>query len=184
MTSPLGSALDFLKDFGFFEVILPFLLVFVIVYAILDKTKIFGTEESDGKKVAKRNINAMVAFVVAFFVIVSTNIVTAIQQSLPQIALILIALISFMLLAGSFMASGEFSFEESKGWKVFLTFVLFVSVILIFANSLGWLKTPLKYLQENWSSPIVTSLGFLLVMALVIYFIVKEPSVVEKKEVK
>ena len=41
----LGSAIDFLKDFGFFDVILPFLLVFSILFGILEKTKVFGVED-------------------------------------------------------------------------------------------------------------------------------------------
>jgi len=38
--SVLGDALGFLTDFGLFDVILPFLLVFAVVFGILEKTRI------------------------------------------------------------------------------------------------------------------------------------------------
>ncbi|MBM3199831.1 hypothetical protein FJZ53_02750, partial [Candidatus Woesearchaeota archaeon] len=68
--SPLGGAIEFLKEFGFFDVVLPFLLVFTIVFAVLEKTKIFG-----GGKESKKNINAMIAFVFALFFVSATNLV-------------------------------------------------------------------------------------------------------------
>ena len=40
-----GSVIVFFQDLGMYDVVLPFLLVFAIVYAILEKTKVFGTEE-------------------------------------------------------------------------------------------------------------------------------------------
>src|SRR3989344_2060049 len=61
----LGDAVKLLQDFGFFDVILPFLLVFTVVFGILEKTKIFGTEGEKGHP--KKNIDAMVAFVIAIF---------------------------------------------------------------------------------------------------------------------
>ena len=53
----LGGAVDFLQDFGFFDVVLPFLLVFTLVFGILEKTKIFGTEKVGDKEYPKKNIN-------------------------------------------------------------------------------------------------------------------------------
>ena len=46
--------------------VLPFLLVFTIVFAILEKTKIFGATK-DGE--SKKNINAVVALVLGLLMI-------------------------------------------------------------------------------------------------------------------
>ena len=54
MATPLSNAIDFLKRLGFFDVILSFLFIFTIVFAILEKTKILGIEK-DGRP--KKNIN-------------------------------------------------------------------------------------------------------------------------------
>lgn len=149
MATALGSALDFLKDFGFFDVILPFLLVFTIVFAILEKTRIFGVDKIDGKEYGKKSVNSMVAFVIGFFVVAAKQVVASLQVSLPNVALVLIIAICFMMLAGSFMGDKEFSFEQRKGWIIFLTLIMFIAVVLIFLNSLGWLDPITDYLKEN-----------------------------------
>ena len=35
----LGGTIEFLQDFGFFDVILPFLLIFTITFGVLEKIK-------------------------------------------------------------------------------------------------------------------------------------------------
>lgn len=183
MTSPLGIAIDFLEKFGFFDVVLPFLLVFTLIYAILEKTKILGTEKVKGEDVPRRNINSMTAFAIAMLVVAAGQVVQVIREALPLIILVLIAIISFMMLAGSLMGSQEFSFKDRPGWKVFLTVVLFISVILIFLGVIKhksgetFLSIIWNYIVENWASgPLISSIIFLAVILLVIWFVMKSPS--------
>ncbi|OYT56139.1 MAG: hypothetical protein B6U68_03775 [Candidatus Aenigmarchaeota archaeon ex4484_14] len=49
-----------LNNMGFYGFVLPWLLVFAIVYAILQKTKVFGDQA--------KNINGLIALIFAFFV--------------------------------------------------------------------------------------------------------------------
>ena len=111
--TPLGNAIQFLQDFGFFTVVLPFLLVFTIIFGILEKTKIFGVEKD---KQPKKNLNSMIAFVIAFFVVAASNIVEVIQASLPWVSLVLIIIISFLLLTGVFFGDEEYKlWDKQKG---------------------------------------------------------------------
>ena len=71
MATTLGSAMEFFQDFGLFDIVLPFLLIFAVVFAILEKTMILGSE--DGKP--KRNINSIVSFVIALLVVATNKIV-------------------------------------------------------------------------------------------------------------
>jgi len=96
MASILTDALVFLESFGFFDVVLPFLLVFTLVFAILEKTKILGVND-DTAKTAKKNINAMVAFAIGLFVVLATQVVQVIKESLPLVALVLVIIISLLL---------------------------------------------------------------------------------------
>ena len=169
MATALGSALDFLKDFGFFDVILPFLLVFTIVFAILEKTRIFGSEEIDGKQYPKKNLNAMVAFVMGFFVVAARQVVESLQVSLPNVALVLIIAVSFMMLAGSFMGDQTFSFTGK--WAKFLTFIMFIAVLLIFLNSLGWLDVIIDFVNQYAGEILVPSVLIISIL-LAIFFVV------------
>ncbi len=174
MPSPLEIAVNFLKDFGFFDVVLPFLLVFTIVFAILEKTMILGHEDNKPKK----NINAMVAFSIALFVVAASNIVAVLQQSLPMVTLVLIVIVSFMLLMGSFMGTGEFSFKDYKYTKYFLVLFLIIGISLIFLGAIesengdSWLRIIWDYVQENWfTGPAFSGIIFLLIIVLVILYV-------------
>jgi hypothetical protein len=172
----LGDALEFLKDFGFFDVILPFLLVFTIIFGILEKTRIFGVDKIDGQEYAKKNINSMVAFVIAFFTIAAKEIVTALQVSLPKVALVLIIVISFLLLAGSFMGDKEFSFENNTFWKVFLTIVMFISVVLIFLDGFGWLDPIINWIISEESSLVIPLVALGIMLGTIFYVVGRSPS--------
>ena len=54
-TSAFRGVIEFLGDMGVYDVILPFLLVFTIVFAILEKTKILGTAKEGGETIGKKN---------------------------------------------------------------------------------------------------------------------------------
>lgn len=172
MTTVLGDAVTLLQDFGFFDVILPFLLVFTITFGILEKTKIFGTEEHGGKQYTKKNINAMISFVIAFFVIAAKQIVASIQTSLPMVSLILIAIICFLMLIGSFV-SGKEEFDFLKlfeGWKGFLAGLFFLSVVAIFFNSFGWLDPIIEYITGRGQDVFIV-IVFIGIVAGVVYFV-------------
>jgi hypothetical protein len=178
MPSPLEIAVNFLKDFGFFDVVLPFLLVFTIVFAILEKTMILGKEKVGGEDRPKKNLDAMVAFSIALFVIAASNVVAVLQQSLPMVTLVLIVIICFMLLMGSFMGTGEFSFNNYKYTKYFLVFFILIGLSLIFlgaiesSNGDSWLRIAWDYIQENWfTGPAFSGIIFLIIIVLVIIYV-------------
>ncbi|HIH15771.1 MAG TPA: hypothetical protein HA233_06070 [Nanoarchaeota archaeon] len=166
----LGDAVKLLQDFGFFDVILPFLLVFTVVFGILEKTKIFGTEGEKGHP--KKNIDAMVAFVIAFFVIAAKEIVASFQESLPMVALILVAIICFLMLIGSFATSKEeFNFMEMfGGWKTPLAVVFVISIIAIFFQSFGWLEPIYEYISGRGHDVFIVVI-FIGIIAAVVGFV-------------
>ncbi|RME54178.1 hypothetical protein D6777_04600 [Candidatus Woesearchaeota archaeon] len=171
----LGEAVQFLIDFGFFDVILPFLLVFTVVFGILEKTKIFGTEKVGDKEFAKKNINSMIAFVIAFFTIAAKEVVMALQLSLPKVALTLIIVVCFMLLAGSFMSDKEFSFENRKGWKITLTFIMFIAIILIFLDAFGWLTPIIDWIVFDESVLLVPLVTLAVVIGTIVFVVGGKP---------
>ncbi len=169
------GTIEFLDQVGMYDVVLPFLLVFTIVFAILEKTKIFGINKVNGKEVTKKNLNSIFAFVLSFLVIASTRIVSIINETLASVVLLLILAISFMLLVGSFYGDKEFSLENSPGWIKFFMIFMFVGVVLIFLNSLDWLAPIISFITKmdgEWAS----SLVFLLITVAFMWMITREPS--------
>ncbi len=158
MVTPLGNALEFFERFGFYDVVLPFLLIFTIVFAILEKTKVLGLTE---KGRPKANINSMVAFVIAMFFVAIKPVVEALKLSTPYVAFLLIVLITYMMLVGSY-ASGakEFTFENMGFWRVLMGIIIFVAVLAIFLNAFGWLDRVVDYVVENWQGTFIVSVVF------------------------
>jgi len=164
--SGFRQVIVFLAKLGVYDVILPFLLVFTIVFAILDKTKALGTENINGKEVTKKNINAIVAFVIAFLVIASTKLVAVISEVMANVVLLLILAVSFLLLVGVFMGSKEVTLEKFPGWTKFFMIFMFIGIVVIFLNALDWLKylAAIFVLPAEWVAAIlfiVVILGFM-----------------------
>ncbi len=162
--------IEFLGKLGVYDIILPFLLVFTIVFAILEKTKILGLDKIDGKEFTKKNLNSIVAFVVAFFVIASTQLVAVISQVMANVVLLLILGVSFMLLVGTFFGDKEFTLNDYPGWIKFFMIVMFLGIVVIFLNALDWLKYILA-LFVYWNSEWATSIIFVLIIIGFIVFI-------------
>jgi len=114
-----------MAQLGIFELpifsnyIMPFLLMFVIVFAILEKTELLGK--------GKKQINSIVAFIFSIMFIAVPGAVGVTQDLIPVIGVIIIILLSFMMLYG--FAGGKP--QENKGLKI--TFGILIGIAIIWA---------------------------------------------------
>lgn len=170
--SVFRDALLFLNDIGVYDVVLPLLLIFSIVFAILEKTRVFGEEKVGGEKVTRKNINAMVAFVSAFFVVASAQLVGTIHKLIADVSLVLVTFVMFMILLGVFSKDEGLVLEG--GWRTTFMVIAFVAITLIFMNALGWLQLLWEYLAFNWNSELVAVIALFGVMVILIAYITKD----------
>ena len=124
-TISLTNAMDFIKEFGFFEVVLPLILVFSIFYGILIVTKIFG--DPDDKT---RPLYAIISFVAAFFVIASTDVVRMINEIIPSAALLLMLAVLVLMFMGVFGFNREHELLKGKSWFTKLGVVILIIIFL------------------------------------------------------
>lgn len=180
--STFRGIIEFFARLGIYDVVLPFLLVFTLVFAILEKTKLFGTESVGGHTYTKKNLNAIASFVIAFLVVASSRLVAAINESLARVMLLLIFCVAFMLLLGVFYHHDEKVFLEG-GWRKFFMVLMFLGVVLIFAQSIrtdtgeGFLEVFWNWIAINFAggSVVVDSLILLAILIGFMYFITREP---------
>lgn len=185
----LGGIIRFFESIGIYDVVLPFLLVFTIVFAILEKTKVLGTVEIEGKKYPQKNLDAMAAFVMAFLVVASSKLVAIITDVSSQIVVLLLAAVFFLLLVGSFYKEGEGAFLEGR-WKTLFMIIMFLGMVIIFLEAIPhrsgrpWLEWFIDYLALNWSSTAVGSIILMVLIIIFIYWITSAPGGVKeaKKE--
>jgi lysylphosphatidylglycerol synthetase-like protein (DUF2156 family) len=185
--SVFSGTIEFFKQLGVYDVILPFLLVFTLVFAMLEKTRIFGTEKVDGKDITRKNLNGMTAFVMAFFVVASTQLVAAISKVLASTVMLLLLSFCFLLLAGSFH-TGKEEFFLKKPWKNIFMVIMFVGIILVFLGSFqyddksSWLDFLWFQVTNNISSITVSSIVLIAIVIGFMFYVTKEPG--HKKEEK
>lgn len=180
MASQFREVLDFFDNIGLFDVVLPFLLVFTIVFALLEKTKVFGVEEIDGKKFTRKNLNSIAAFVMAFLVVASAELVEIITTMSSNIIVVLLSIVLFLLLVGTFFAEGEKSVFLEGGWKFLFMVISFGAIILITLHSIGVLDDFFDFIQGG-RNEVVGSIVLLIVVVFFVGWIVREHPKHEKK---
>lgn len=167
--SVFRESLVFFDRIGLYDVVLPFLLVFTLVYGVLEKSKIFGTEKGqDGETYGRKNLNAMIAFITGFIVVASAQLVELIHVLVARVALILVILIFLMILIASFHEQQPDEGFSLKEWQKWLSVVVLVAVVLIFLDGVGWLTPAWLYATTFWDS---TFMGTLLLLIIVVGFI-------------
>ncbi|MBI2657918.1 hypothetical protein HYX08_04460 [Candidatus Woesearchaeota archaeon] len=173
MATPFRQVIEFFDSIGLFDVVLPFLLVFTIVFAIFEKTKVLGTEDIDGKKYTKKNLNAIASFVIAFLVIASSELVEVITTVSSNAVVVLFLSVLFLLLVGSFHKEGEPIFLEG-GWKVVFMVIVFIAIVGIFLDAI---KSPdgrtwLERIGDFTGSGGDELAGSIVLLALIVLFVV------------
>lgn len=106
-------------DIGLFEsfnTIFPVLLVFALVYAILQKTNMLGE--------GKNTLNAFIAIIVAFLVLLSKTVINVINYMTPWFVIVLIFTLLLLLLYQTLGVTdksiGEFVTKDSTiKWAIF-----------------------------------------------------------------
>ena len=120
---------QWLVDLGLLDVILPFILVFTVTYALLQNTKLFGVDKDEKPK---KKINAMVAFVMGFFAVLATNLLNAISIILSYFVLLLVI---GLMLALVFGLSGAEVGKKNKVLTALLIFFAILFTLLGLANA-------------------------------------------------
>jgi len=118
---PEAPFVTFLAGYGFYEVILPFILVFAIVYGLLSKTHPLGKD--------KKNVEIMVSLVLALVAIGSLQFSSFLKDFIPQLGFGIVIILGLSLLLGFFGVPLDN--------KIFLTIgsIIFVIILILqFSN--------------------------------------------------
>ena len=139
------------------------------MFAFLEKTKALGVEvmNVNGKEIAytRKNLNAIVAFTTAFFVIASSQLVRILSEMIANVMILIVTGVCFMLAVGiTHTGKEEFSLDiMGKGWKIGFWVVSLIGIILILFNALGWLDIIYTFILTQWDSAAVATILMILV---------------------
>jgi multisubunit Na+/H+ antiporter MnhB subunit len=149
--------------------ILPFLLVFFIVFAILEKTKIFG----EGKK----QLNSLISFVIGL-IFVSVLYPTEIVSNLVLfLTVALVAIFVLLLIWGFIFGDVKEGFKPEKWMKIVLALVVGVAFIVALLWATGFNDKLWEFVfQQTWSTAFWTNLSFIIVIAIALALILSKKS--------
>ncbi len=114
-----------------FDIIFPVILIFALVFAILQKTKVVG--DSLG-------INSIIAVAVAFMALLSDNVIQIVKFIVPWFTIAIIFFLLIILVFQVFGAKESDIFNYVKGDKSIGWVIIGVGIVIIFAafaNVLG-----------------------------------------------
>ena len=163
-----------LENIGIMDVLLPFILIFTIVFAIMQKVKPLGAEKERTKP-----FNVIIALVMAMAVVIphvmgyyppNADIVVIINSALPNVSVVLVAILMVLLIVGLFGGKAEWG-GAASGWIAFLAFVL---VVFIFGRAAGWFNYFPSWLAWLDNPDTQAMLIVVAVFAIIIWYITKE----------
>ena len=157
-----------LEAWGVADVLLPFLLIFTIVFAILQKAKILGDD--------KKNMNIIIALIIGLSVVIphitgtyppGADVVDIMNQALPNISIVLVAVIALLLLMGIF------GFEMSKSISGGVVAFAIIVVLYVFGAAAGWWGD-WNWITNYFGEDAITIIVIILVFAVLIWYITKD----------
>ncbi|MBR9693219.1 hypothetical protein GOV07_04820 [Candidatus Woesearchaeota archaeon] len=168
------------QRFGILSMILPFIFVFTLVYAILHKTKILGEKSKNFNVIISLTMGASV---VTPHILMGTggprlvngmiDPVVTINNALPNISIILIAVLMILLIFGVWGSKVKLGNSSLSG---IISLIAFIAVIFIFLLSAGLLPPRATSMAQSagMNSATTPLIVVILVFALIIWWVTKE----------
>ncbi len=161
------AVIDSLVDIGFYSVFLPFILVYAIIFAILEKSKIFTTGDDKQSK----NVNAVVAFVFGLFVVASLQAVKYIESLIVNVVVFVIFILCILIVLGLIFGEGYMDLLKHKyvKWTIFAAVI--ITVLIVAANIFGFWDWLEDVFGDFGDSDTITGILVFLGIAGVLYWI-------------
>lgn len=147
----IGSLLSQWEQMGLFSYVLPFLLIFALIFGILMKINLFGD--------STRSMSAIIALAVALMSLQFDFVPTFFAEVFPRMGIGLAAILAILVVGGLFID------PNNKGIMIGLMILslIIVAVVLVkSAGAVGW-----YWLPDNWPE-IVGVIIFIALLAAVI----------------
>jgi H+/Cl- antiporter ClcA len=148
------------------QFILPFLLIWIIVFAILRKTKLLGENQQ---------IDSLVAFVIGFIFIsflqpkeIVSNLILFLTMAL---ILMFIGLLLWGFISGKEMKENILSATWAK-WVAGIVIVIAVIIAFIWASGLDSSLIDLLF-DQSWSDAFWTNISFIVVVAIALALVLR-----------
>ena len=137
----------------------PFLLIFFIVFAVLEKTKILGDD--------RKQLNALISFVIGLIFISAVFPKIVVGNLILFLTIALVIMFVVLLLWGFVAGDIKEGFTPGTGLKTFLMIVIGIAVVIAVFWAFGVGAGFFAFLFESsWSNTFWTNFLFIVVIAI------------------
>ncbi|MEK6840874.1 MAG: hypothetical protein AABX79_02885 [Nanoarchaeota archaeon] len=145
----------------------PFLLLFFIVFGILEKTEVFGS--------GKKQLNALIAFIIGLIFISFINPKLVVANLILFLTVAVVVMFVALLLWGFISGKDGLQFKDAnKGLKYFIGIVIVIAVILATLWALGVQGSFFDFLfRSSWSEEFITNIVFIAVVIIAMVAIIR-----------
>lgn len=121
----IGNLLSYWEQMGFFSYVLPFLLIFALVFGILTKTKIFDNKA----------VNGILALVIGLLALQFDFVPVFFSEIFPRVGVGLAVILALLILAGLFFDPNS----KHLNWMLFgVGVIIFLVVLFQTFDWVGW----------------------------------------------
>ncbi|NOZ81175.1 MAG: hypothetical protein GXP63_05895 [DPANN group archaeon] len=157
-----------LDRWGIRDVLLPFLLIFTVFFAIFQKSKILGEDQ--------KNMNLGISVIIALMTVVPHVVgwyanpnwdpIEIINRSIPTVSVVVIAIVMLLVLIGLFGGEVHLFGKSLAGWITVLSVLI---ILVIFGDAANWWT--LDWLYNIFGQDVLSVIIILLVFGLLVGFI-------------
>lgn len=164
----IGVLLTEWEQAGVFAYMLPFLLIFALVFGLLSKINVFGHAQDASKG---KGINAIISVAVALMALQFNVVSVFFAEIFPRMGVALSIILVILVVAGLFIPTNK----ENNWFLMVLSIIVFVIIATVILNSmdaLGWLSN-IPWLENIWNQ-YGSVIIFVLVIVAVIFAATRE----------
>lgn len=151
----IGMILGQWQSAGIFSYLLPFILIFAIIFGILDATNVLGKNH--------KGISVLVALVIGLMALQLDFVPRFFEEAFPRLGVGLSVILMMMILLGLFIPK-----EEHKYWNYGLggvALIVFLVVIAQSFNAFGWYSGGTLGENIGWIIGAILLLGVIIAVA-------------------
>jgi len=150
-----GNLLNQWEQIGVFSFMLPFLLIFALIYGILSKMNFFGDESN-------KSINAIIALSVALMALQFGIVSVFFSDILPRLGVALAVVLVFLILIGLFGNPNNKALTNTLMWGSFIVaLVIILQSLEVFDYSASDL---FGFIPPDWIPLLVLGIAVVLVV--------------------
>jgi hypothetical protein len=129
MAYGVTEALNKMNELGVFSYVLPFMIIFAIIFGLLQKTKIFGPEEK------AKGINAIIAVGIGLLSLMYDTVPVFFANIFPKFGVGLAVFLVLVISLGFFFINSEGKMDSKMNW---IGWVIGIGVVLWALEEFQW----------------------------------------------